>query len=572
MMVICYSCVFLYIILTLFISESIKPILNKHCGIDFLKIPKRTLLKQEGENYRLLKEDNWDNLRIHMDFSFIENNIGKFDKQDLIDLKEKIMPKTQKVLQSLLKVKKIQNKLKLNHNTCDDIQIPEHYQSEGVDADLVIFVLIDDTGFFLKNKIEAGAVHCLQHEQTRRPVAGYIQFKPQLSVNNSTALDYMVWLAVHEVSHILVMNNVLYEDYINPETLEPLGLDNVIRRKITESGKKINLIKSPKVVEKAKSHYNCTHLDGVPLEYNGGEGTAGAHWAKKYMNTDYMIGDSYGENLISDITLGLFEDSGWYKVDYELANLFLWGKNASCSFFDMKKKCIEKNKENNQTKISVIEKVENGDKHGKINLFIVNNQKQEDKDLIKKNGEKAKNNIYLTNFKNEFCTNFNYPVCSTSNIFRGVCSVRKFTFKLLQSERYFTNPHIGGADSLVEKCPIPIEEKGDQSYYGGSCRVGNNETLILNDIEKICPECACFMSNLNDGNLKHRIDAAKAKSTTKKMKKNVFQKTNLTVFNFENKESEPKKNNMRKANSQISIAPNKKEDSIQETGNFKNKY
>ena len=34
-----------------------------------------------------------------------------------------------------------------------------------------------------------------------------------------------------------------------------------------------------------------------------------------------------------EITLALFEDSGWYKVYYETANIFLWGKDVGCDFF-----------------------------------------------------------------------------------------------------------------------------------------------------------------------------------------------------------------------------------------------
>ncbi len=507
MIVFCFNCnlslsYFIFIFTLLININLFKSHKNKRCGIDLMKIPKRTLLHQDGESKRMLKENNWDNLRIHMDFSFIENNIGKFDKKDLIDLKEKIMPKTQQIFEGLLKVKRIQNKLKLNTQYCDNYNIPEKYQTEGIDADLVIFVLIDDTGFFLQNKIEAGAIHCLQHQETRRPIAGYIQFKPQLNVNNSTALDYMVWLAVHEVSHILVINNALYEDYINPETLEPIGIGNVVGKKIMENGLRMNYIKSPKVLQIAKKHFNCTNLDGVPLEYNGGAGTAGAHWAKRYMNTDYMIGDSYGENLISDITLALFEDSGWYKVDYNMANLFLWAKGVGCEFFDRKKKCIKPTHSNFKLESdSLSVSIFNENNNNKEKEFLSqnnNNNKNPLKKHIKTYMEIFKPKGYTSDFKNEFCTNFNYPICSTSNIFRGVCKIRKFDFKLSNNERYFRNPNIGGADSLTDKCPIPIEEKGEQSYYGGSCRVGNKETLFMPSIEKICPECACFMSSLND--------------------------------------------------------------------------
>ena len=325
-------------LLKIFHSKSKSP-----CGIDKIKIPKRTLIKQERENFRILRENNWEPIRIHFDYSYLENGIGTtINKSDLIDLKEKIMPKTKEIFENLLKVKRIQNKLMLNSPNCETFPIPDIYNhgGGGVEADIVIFVLVDNSGYFQENGIEAAAIHCLQHQETRRPIAGYIQFKQYLNVTDSTILDYYVWLAVHELTHVLVINKGLYEDYINPETLVPLGYDRVIGSKIIDNGKKMNFIKTPNVLNLAKKHFGCSHLDGLPLEYNGGVGTAGSHWSKRYMNTDYMIGESYGENLISDITLALFSDSGWYSIDYSLSNLFIWGKGKGCAFFDRKKKCI----------------------------------------------------------------------------------------------------------------------------------------------------------------------------------------------------------------------------------------
>jgi hypothetical protein len=448
-----------------FIAFIIKVFENKRvCGIDLLKKPKRVLVKQDDSQGRFLKEDNWEPIRIHLDFSYLENNVGRISKEDMIDLTEKIMPKTQEIFQNLLKVKRIKGRLKLNAPTCETFPIPERYHDsgEGVEADLVIFVLIDESGFFAENRIEAAAIHCLQHYETRRPLAGYIQFKQNLNVTNSTALDYMVWLAVHEVSHILAINDALYDDYINASTMVPHGYSRIIGKKILPNGKKMNFIRSPKVLEKARSHFNCPTLDGVPLEYNGGPGTAGSHWSKKYMNTDYMIGDSYGENLISDITMALFEDSGWYKVDFQMSNLFLWGRGKGCDFFD--KKCIER-----------------------------------------------PNNRITTQFPDEFCTKLNYPTCSVSNVFRGECRARRFKEELNTYERYFEDPKVGGVDQLTDKCPIAVEDKGDQSYYGGSCRVGDRSN-VNNSLEKVCPECACFMSNLR------REDEDERKSSLSKMR------------------------------------------------------
>merc|ERR1711957_345141 len=79
--------------------------------------------------------------------------------------------------------------------------------------------------------------------------------------------------------------------------------------------------------------------------------------------------------------------------------------------------------------------------------------------------------------------------------FRGNCRVKKYTFPIDKSEAYFTDKFIGGLSKLANKCPIPIEDKTNNAYYSGSCRKGTYRSYQL-VIEKICPECSCFMSNL----------------------------------------------------------------------------
>ena len=400
-----------------------------------------------------------------------------------------------------------------------------------MDADLIIFVSLDDTGFYSANKIEAAAVHCLQDDLTNRPIAGFINFRPDLDLKNSTSLDYMVWLALHEMTHILVFNDALYEDFVD-ENLNSLNLTNILGSKILDNQKKMNFLKSKNVLEKGKKHYNCSNLEGVPLEFMGGSGTVGSHWSKRIMNTDYMIGDSYGENLISDITLALFEDSGWYKVDYNMSNLFLWGKNKGCNFLDLNKKCIRiknasenyhilKNKHKNKTILG---------KNIKNSAFLKNNTKNiQEKNLTELNSSQINNkntqniisnktkfslNNYETDFSPEFCTKLNYPVCSTSHIFRGNCRVKRFKSALSSFESYFSDSFVGGTNNLANKCPIPTEEKIFNIYYSGSCRKGTPGKSQLK-IEKICPECSCFMSNLVEI-------------------KNDIQKRNYNLKNYEN--------------------------------------
>jgi hypothetical protein len=517
----------MHYLLSLILLLTIDTVYNR-CGHGFLKAPERIFIEQDYQDTRTLLEEDWQPLRIHLDYSLIENNIGKFNKTDVIDLKEKIMPKTQEVLQKLLKVKRNKNKLKLKDTHCDQVKIPDEYiEGEGVDADIVIFVRIDDTGFYLENSIEAAAIHCLQDATTRRPIAGFIQFKPDLKVINSTAADYMIWLAIHEITHVLAFNDILYEDFVDAN-LKQLGFENVVGKEMLPSGKNMTYIKTKNVVEKGKKHYNCSSFKGANLEYNGGPGTAGAHWSKKYMNTDYMIGDSYGENLISEITLALFEDSGWYKVNYDDANLFLWGQDKGCSFLDVNKKCINSNQE---TFPSVSNRKNNNTASKNESLKI----------------EKSNNNVksdnkykYTSAFKPEFCDKLNYPICSTSHIFRGVCKIKTYTTPLQVYERYFDSNR-AGIDSLTDKCPIPIETKMSQKYYGGSCRVGVSTNL--DDLQKICPECACFMSNLRK---KKNFRATSTNTNVKKTSEELSTNNKYKKLLLENKETDNNSDNKSK--------------------------
>ena len=113
---------------------------------------------------------------------------------------------------------------------------------------------------------------------------------------------YFEMLLLHELSHVLAFH---------PQFFEKLKL----MTSKTINGVSYSFINSPKVLEKAKIHFNCGSLKGIQLEDQGGDGSAGSHWESRYMLGDYMISTDYTEVVISDITLALFEDTGFYKVN-----------------------------------------------------------------------------------------------------------------------------------------------------------------------------------------------------------------------------------------------------------------
>lgn len=83
------------------------------------------------------------------------------------------------------------------------------------------------------------------------------------------------------------------------------------------------VVATPKVTEAARSFYDCPTAEGMELENQQPPDSVGrsifsSHWKKKNLPGELM-NDSQWRNMISYIspmTLALFEDSGWYRVDY----------------------------------------------------------------------------------------------------------------------------------------------------------------------------------------------------------------------------------------------------------------
>ena len=265
-------------------------------------------------------------------------------------------------------------------------------------------------------------------------------------------------------------------------------------------------LKTPKLVQAAKAYYKCNRLTGVELEHFGGPGSAFSHWSKRVLNTEFMIADSYGENYISNITLSLLEDTGWYSVNYETAQNIIWGKNRGCDFLN--KKCISKTKKQVNSNFNL--RTSNQLKSDNLNMFNMKSSK------------------YKARFP-EYCTNFNQDLCSLNKIFRGTCYLSNFTTPVPKSFQYFDDPRIAGPSEFGDFCPIPLE--WTNPFTGlpfGSCRNGMKFYTDLG--ENICENCRCYMSTLVPVILKNEY-AEKVRSICYESKcKRVKNKVILTIM------------------------------------------
>ena len=84
-------------------------------------------------------------------------------------------------------------------------------------------------------------------------------------------------------------------------------------------------------------HFDCPNVEYFPLEVSGGTGSAMYHWEATFMGYDFMTAQVSQHMVISNISLALFEDSGWYMPNYELAEDMWWGKDRGCDFIHHKR-------------------------------------------------------------------------------------------------------------------------------------------------------------------------------------------------------------------------------------------
>jgi hypothetical protein len=183
------------------------------------------------------------------------------------------------------------------------------------------------------------------------------------------------------------------------------------------------------------------------LENDGGDGTVGSHWDSRYMLGDYMMASDYSEVVLSDISLALFEDTGFYKVNYYTGGLFRFGKNQGCSFIE--KKCLYNQGKN-------------------------------------------------TMFPNEFCNESGKSFCSSSHISKGNCLIVTNYTSISQRYRYFGDKHTGGL-SHADYCPVSYASTtGENYYFPSNCKYGNNG----NKGEIFGEDSLCFESSINNSNMK----------------------------------------------------------------------
>ncbi|KAL5468697.1 hypothetical protein EMCRGX_G029805 [Ephydatia muelleri] len=114
-------------------------------------------------------------------------------------------------------------------------------------------------------------------------------------------------------------------------TVMPLTYNNWVVSTGTISHQ-VTLLVTPNVLSAAQIYFNCPSLTGVELENQGGPLTALSHWEKRILGNELMTGEITFNDRLSVLTLAALQDTGWYQVNYSMAQPLVWGQNAGCLF------------------------------------------------------------------------------------------------------------------------------------------------------------------------------------------------------------------------------------------------
>ena len=314
-----------FFIMIYLIIALIKEIVDLKCGADQLSIKVGEIGSIEiGNKNQQVEYEDFSPLKIYVDYTPFEKPSSM--SEDTFTHVKKLIDETVQEFEKFLGIHHQDINLKgresIIKESCNVKEIGNDYANFLINNDVIVFPsFVNNMG----SGVLASAGYCLMSTTNYRPIAGILHINSNLSFNKKNTDLYIKYLLLHEITHILVFNPSLF-NRLGMSTSTIINNDTVI------------LINSPKVLAKAREHFGCNSLEGVPLENQGSAGSSGSHWEARYMLGDYMISTDYLDNVISDISLALFEDSGYYKVKYYSGDLFKFGKNKGCDF--IKNKCI----------------------------------------------------------------------------------------------------------------------------------------------------------------------------------------------------------------------------------------
>lgn len=308
----------------------------------------------------------------------------------------------------------ISGQLKATIETCDGVPVPESFLSDGIATDLLLLVTTAAGAF------EAWATPCqFVSDEFHRPVIGHIHLQG-LEQHLNMTWGQLFASVVHQVTHVTAFHVELLP-YFMGETGEYFGTEMIVSNGQIR-GSSASFVISPTVLAKARATFGCESLQGLELESTADPGDAAIHWEKRIMYGDFMSTRVNAYDVVfSDVSMALFEDSGWFRVNYAYTSEVIWGYHRGCSW--LLQPCISA-----QTAIET-----------------------------------------------EFCDSASLPRCDYTYTKKGACDLQTSTTLLPSLYQYFNDPYLGGTDRFADHCPVVVPDPAQDCTGTISSPEVNNE-------------------------------------------------------------------------------------------------
>ncbi|GET86491.1 GP63, leishmanolysin [Leishmania tarentolae] len=317
------------------------------------------------------------------------------EKRDL--LVNYTIPQALQLHTDRLKVQQVQGTWKVTGmigDICGSFKVPRSHKTEGVsNIDFVLYVASVPSA----PGMVAWGMTCQVFSDVR-PAVGVINVP---AVNIASRYDQAITRAVaHEMAHALGFSGTLFE------------IAGILHNKSAVRGKpfKVPVINSSTVVAKAREQYGCKNLDYLEMEDQGDAASAGSH-IKMRNAQDELMAAAPGAGYYTALTMAIFQDLGFYQVDFSKAEVMPWGKDAGCAF--LSEKCME-------------------------------------------NG--------VTKWPAMFCNDTGNTVrCRTNRLSFGRCTIMHSAAPLPPYWQYFTDKHMRGSSAYMDYCPVVLP------FSNGAC-------------------------------------------------------------------------------------------------------
>ncbi|KAK5577533.1 hypothetical protein RB653_002476 [Dictyostelium firmibasis] len=357
------------------------------------------------------------------------------------------------IFETRLKVINPQNSFKFNYNSnggyCNyGVPIPGSFYTTGIsNTDMYVYVTSrpysspDTIAYAAPCNYATGSI-------LGRPTGAIINFCPSyftqfVGQENSIQYNMFVRAGIHEMTHALGFSNSFYSSYVVPNTKTVIrngkgASESYTFSGTTPSGQSYSVSKggifSDKVVQFAKDHYGCDSITNVELEDLGGSGTAGSHWEMRTVGEEYMLGYISPTMPITDLTMSILEDSGWYEITYNTQEQLVYGKGLGCDF--VQKMCSPK----------------------------------------------------TWNYTGYFCSTNGQASCTGTRAAKGICRIIDYGSPLPPLYQHFTNPNLVGSLITSDGCPIAVVENYNSYCFDTS----KQSTANTNVYEEFTENSKCF--------------------------------------------------------------------------------